>query len=123
MRFLNESTKTAFYRSGYPATGNKSSKIFYQVLLENAQIHFLKYCSKPLREIYVYSAPPKKYYDYVEELYLYNVKDNTISKVNNKSSVIKALPALSSQINKLCEESNWTLRTEAQITDLLKILK
>ncbi|HLK30805.1 MAG TPA: hypothetical protein VKT28_19665 [Puia sp.] len=97
----NGVSKIAFFSNGYPNLDHRTNKAFYLVLNSGAALHLLKYVSVKKEEQYEYGSASKTVYDLSEDLIVYDVKSNSLKAIkNNISSLIKALPAYTSVIQK-----------------------
>lgn len=108
------------YRNGYPATGKQTTITFYEVLAEGPRVQLLRHTEKLIAETYVYNSPPKKHYDNVSTLYVYDAVAQKISKIKLKrSSVTDALPELEKKIDQLCEQHQWDLKSVEELKQLV----
>ncbi|HEX4957046.1 MAG TPA: hypothetical protein VFV46_02620 [Lacibacter sp.] len=119
---VNGEQRQYLFRSNYPSNGNYNDLVFYEVAAENKEVQFLKYCSKKIRENYVYNAPAEKEYFYREELFLYTIQTKTFHPISNKKSILAALPQYKSQIEALCDKNKWSLKEAGQIAELIQQL-
>jgi len=111
------------FRNGYSPQHKRDLKSFYQVLADGKKLQLLKYVSMIVREIWEYSAPVKKHYELKEELFIQdNLSGELIAIKKDRQSLIKALPAYSSSINKLAKENDLDLNSEQGMTRLIQLL-
>jgi hypothetical protein len=113
----------ALFRCGYPANSKYNSSHFYEVMSDGSNFHLLKYRLTKITEGYVYNAPPNRSYKTFDELYLYNASTKEIQKIKpDKKAVLKLLPTFADKINMLCQQNNWTLKTESELKQLVALL-
>jgi hypothetical protein len=87
-----DTTKTAWFNSGYPQFGMHNQTTFYQVLAIGTRIQLLKYISKHTTEQYQYSTLPKLFFKQTEDLILYDQQSQDMFYITNSAgSVEKAL--------------------------------
>lgn len=111
------------YRNGYPQEGLNHTQSFYQVLADGKNIQLLRYSYKVLVDVLNYGGPVRKKYDQKDQLYLYDASsENMIPVKKEKQFFQKALPAYASVIDSILQETKNKLRTDEDITNLVKQL-
>jgi hypothetical protein len=96
---LNGVARIAFFKNGYPAFGERNDQTFYLVMNSGPSVHLLRLISKKIRESYEYGSAGKAIYEIKEELFVYDVKANTLQYIkDNVPSLVKALPAYTTVI-------------------------
>lgn len=99
--------KVAVFKKGYPAFGQRSDKTYYLVLAGGRRFDLLKYVTKNRRSVYEYGGPPRTEYRISEDLFIYDVTNNSLHLVNNTaSSIKKALPVLAPAVDRLLQNKN-----------------
>lgn len=119
----DDQMKNVTFRSGYPPVLKRTGAFFYQVIAGGDKVQFLKYVSKQIQESQAYAGPTTKEFKLSGTYYAYNVLTNEITAVSlNKSSIVKALPTYTGPIKKIAEERNYSLKTEAEVAALFRLL-
>jgi len=113
-------TKRAWFLSGYPEFGMHKTNAFYQVLAIGPKVHLIKFISKHTTEMYQYNVNAKLSYKTVEDLHLYDVKNEKIQFINpTANSVEKGLSDFSSNIHELVKAKGSKKLSENDIIDLV----
>ncbi len=115
--------KEAFFRNiDADGQGGKPG-FFYQVIAEGTAFQFLKLLKADVSEEYAYAEPSKSRYIIRNELYLYDVTNNKLIKINtNTKSILNAVPAYKDQVLAFATANNSKFKSEKEITALVKDL-
>lgn len=112
------------FRNGYPATGTHSRISFYQVIIGGANFELLKYWARHDHDSFEGVGTYVKEFYRVADLYLYDMKSNTIQYINLKpSSIERAIPA---SYAKTVKQASSTIQgkkfSEAELISLVQSL-
>lgn len=121
---LNGVARIAFFRNGYPPFGERNDKTFFLVMNSGPSVHLLRLISKKIRESYEYGSAGKAVYEIKEELFVYDVKANTLQSVkNNIGSLTKALPNYTNTIQQTLKDKGKRLSDEEIIEAIREVNK
>lgn len=119
----NERLQSVIFRSGYPDIQKKTAGTFYKVIADGGKLQLLDFCSKEVRENYTYGGPVKKEYQLNDAYYVYDVKTGDLKYINlSKASIVKAFPAYADLIKKIADEKDYSLKNEAEMAALFKLI-
>lgn len=119
---LDGVARIAFFRNGYPPFGERNDKTFYLIMNSGPSVHLLRLISKKIRESYEYGSAGKAVYEIKEELFVYDVKANTLRFVkNNIGSLTKALPDYANIIQQALKDKGKRLSDEEIIEAMRSI--
>jgi hypothetical protein len=111
------------FRSNYPANGKFNDRTFYRVMSEGTKFQFLKYCFKTIQENFGFDKVQRRNFLYKEEWFLYDLQLKTFYPISNKKSIPAALPQYKDQIEVLCHQNKWNLKSEGQVIELVKAIR
>ncbi len=120
---VKEKAELFVFRSNYPANAKFNDFTFYRVMCEVPKLQFLKYCYKTIQENFGFDKNIKRNYLYKEEWFLYDNLLKVFHPVNNKKSIMAALPQYRDQIERICDKNKWTLKTDEQMIQLIKMIQ
>ncbi len=120
---VNGKEELVTFSSEYPLYGGNEQVRLYQILLITPSAHLLKYSTKRIVENFVYNKHAEREYVLSSELIIFNPVTKTMHPVSNKKTLLAAIPEKKEQIETLCKQNNWRLKTEAEMIALLNELK
>ena len=114
-------TKTVLFRAGYPhVRKDKTTKLLYEVITDGPNVQFVKFLRPYLDEIYHYGSAATKRISIIEELYLFDVKRQTLTQISYSKKVVQnALPDYYVEINKFNEKNDFTYTNDKEINLLI----
>jgi hypothetical protein len=120
---VSDSAKYLYLRSGYPPSGELTGLTLYEVLAEGAQVHLLKLRRKNILEIRPYNEPVTRRYTDVEELYVYDRANNSVSLIKKQlQSITAALPAHAANIQRIVSVQKLKLKSDKDLVSLFNFL-
>ncbi|MBL7726430.1 MAG: hypothetical protein JNM68_02040 [Dinghuibacter sp.] len=119
-----DAMETVQYRKNFPNINNHTTNTFYQLLADGPRLQLLCYRAKRYAETLVPNAAPRKHYTEIADYYIYDSKTKTIQLIKpKKSSLVEALPELEQQINTLCSDNGWKLKSWDEMKLLVMALR
>lgn len=116
-----DTTKTAWFNSGYPEFGMHNQNTFYQVLAIGTRIQLLKFISKHPSEQYQYSSLPKLFYKQSEDLIIYDQQSQEMRYITKSSgSVEKALEKINPKAAQMVQETGKKKLSEDDIIAIVE---
>ena len=112
------------YRSGFPAVDKQTELDFYEVVNDGKNLQLLKFNDKIIAGKGQYGQENKKEYRLVEQLYVYDVKKGTLTKIKKEFSYLKkVLPDYSDKISRFASKGKKRLQKEEDLKELFSYLE
>lgn len=112
------------YRSGYPVVDKQTEMDFYEVVNDGKNLQLLKFNDKIITAKGQYGQENKKEYKLLEQLYVYDLKKGSITRIKKEFSYLKkVLPDYSDKISRYLSKGKKRLIKEEDLKELFAYLE
>ncbi len=111
------------FKNGFPIIDNQDPESLYEVLYEGDNLQLLQWNHKKIKEVFTYGGSREKEFALEQQLYVYLVKDKTISPFKLSIPAIKkTLPAYATIVQHYFDTHKVSVKDKEDIMHLLAYL-
>jgi len=111
------------FKCGYPIVEKKDANTFYEVLYEGQGLQLLRWEQKKINESYSYGGAREREFSLMQQLYVYEVKENKMTDISSTvSSIKKSLPQCANYIDDYTAKHKLNSKDPQQLISLFAFL-
>ena len=111
------------FRNGYPAFEKNDDNTFYEILYEGQGLQLLRWQHKKINETSDYGGVRAREFSLVQQLFVYQGKENKLSDINSTiASIKKNLPQYTSSIDEYTSMHKVNTKDPQQLILLIAYL-